>query len=272
MNAERQTILVAVEEEPYPRGPTGESCRLKLEDWLDLARKWESKVDLEICPLGDLEGRQPDVVEAFSSRESALTDRTFPTLQEHQLVSRFSNYWPAVERAKVPVIPVIQGEPEQFPIFVRGEQGTFAGGGRVENSATLQRLRKTGRKLVIRPFVEMKAAVNRKGVTLELRVHVVNGKAVAAEYLFPPWAALRPTAAELDAGLQWTNEEAPWAREYSEKLAAELQCRWFVADFAWTPEGLRLIELNPGWCSGIAHAEAARAVHEAIVRAFPGTL
>src|SRR5690242_12274550 len=109
MKGERRAILVAVEDEPYPRGPTGESCRLKLRDWLQLAAQRQPQVPLEICPLTELEGRQPDIVEMFSIREAILTAKTFPARREHEVVNRFSSYWPAVERAGVPIIPVIHG-------------------------------------------------------------------------------------------------------------------------------------------------------------------
>lgn len=50
-----------------------------------------------------------------------------------------------------------------------------------------------------------------------------------------------------------------------EKIAQQLMCAWFVADFAQTREGLQLVELNPGWCAGVTHAASARAIHLAIL-------
>jgi hypothetical protein len=261
----RDSLLVAVEDEPFPRGPSGESCRLKLKDWLDLAKQLETNVSLEICPMSELEGGKPDVIEAFATREGMLTDATFPTQKEHQLVSHFSRYWPAVERAGVPAIGLIKGTPRQFPVFVRGELGTFAGGGLVRTASALKRLEQSGRRLVVRPWVEILAADRRPTVRLELRVHVVAGRAAAVEYLFPPWAAQRPTTRELQIGLDWTESHRAKATQYAEHVAADIKCRWFVADFAGTTDGLQLIELNPGWCAGIAHDDTARAVHLAIL-------
>jgi len=261
----KQHGLIAVEDEPFPRGPSGESCRLKLNDWLKLATLIEGQMRLEVCPLSGINRRQPDIVEAFSTRHAILTRATFPTQKEHDIVNRFSRYWPAVERSKVPSLEVIRGAPGHFPVFVRGEQGTFAGGGCVRTAAALARLRQTDRPLIVRPFVEILAADERQAVRLELRVHVVAGRAAAVEFLFPPWAAQRPTARELKLGQAWTGSQATAASRHAERIAAELECRWFVADFAETKDGLRLIELNPGWCSGIAHDDAARAVHAAIL-------
>ncbi len=259
------SLVVAVEDEPFPRGPSGESCRLKLEDWLDLARRLELGTRLEICPVGELGSRTPDVVEAFATRHEMLGNATFPTRKEHALVNFFSRYWPAVKRSGVPGIGVINGTPEHFPVFVRGEQGTFAGGGLVRTAAALNRLRESGRPLVVRPWVKILAADARPAVRLELRVHVVAGSAAAVEYLFPSWATQRPTARELDAGQAWTEYQRVTASQYAERIAAELECRWFVADFAGTERGLQLVELNPGWCAGIAHDYVARAVHLTIL-------
>jgi len=261
----KQNVLIAVEDEPFPRGPTGQSCRLKLDDWLNLAARVESQACLEVCPLSELNRRHPHIVEAFSSRHEILSDTTFPSRTEHDSVGRFSRYWPAVERAGVPAIGVINGEPDKYPVFVRGEEGTFRGGGCVRSAAGLHRLRQSGRALVVRPFVEILAADKRQSVTLELRVHVVAGRAVAVEYLFPPWADQRPTDRELKQGNAWVESERDEAAQRAERIASELPCRWFVADFAGTSNGLMLIELNPGWCAGIAHAEAARAVHAAVL-------
>jgi len=261
----RGHLVVAVEDEPFPRGPSGESCRLKLEDWLDLAKQFESEAFLEICPLGELGRRKPNVIEAFATRHDMLTSATFPTRSEHELVNRFSHFWPAVEQSEVPAIGLIKGTPNQFPIFVRGEQGTFAGGGLVRTAVAFNRLRQSGRPLVIRPWVEILAADRRSAVRLELRAHVVAGRTAAVEYLFPPWAAQRPTDRELQAGFDWTESNWDNAAMYAERIATKLACRWFVADFAETTDGLRLIELNPGWCAGIAHQDTVRAVHLAIL-------
>ena len=258
-------VLVAVEDEPFPRGPTGESCRLKLNDWLNLATQLPDDTQLDVCPLSELNFRQPDIIEAFSTRLSLLSDTTFPARREHEVVARFSNYWSSIERAGVPAFGIIKGEPSKFPVFVRGEEGTFQGGGRVTSAAALHRLRQQGRPLIVRPFVEILPADKRSSVRLELRTHVVAGRAAAIEFLFPPWAVQRPTARELELGQAWTLSETSLATEYAERIAAELDCRWFVADFAATNEGLYLIELNPGWCAGIASKEAARAVHCAIM-------
>jgi hypothetical protein len=266
----KQHLLVAVEDEPFPRGPSGESCRLKLNDWLNLAMLVRSHAHLEVCPLGEINFRQPDIVEAFSTRHSMLTETTFPRRSEHELVGRFSRYWAAVEQAGVPAIGVIKGAPGKYPVFVRGEEGTFKGGGCVRSAAALLRLRQLRRPLIVRPFVEILAAEKRQSVRLELRVHVVAGRAVAVEYLFPPWAVQRPTARELELGRAWVVSETSAASKHAERIAAELNCRWFVADFAATKEGLRLIELNPGWCAGIANEESARAVHVAILTAVFG--
>jgi len=262
---QKRDLLIAVEDEPFPGGPSGESCRLKLKDWLDLANGLETQAQLEICPLSELNQRQPDIVEAFAGRHTLLTDTTFPSHEEHHSVSRFSNYWPVVERSGVPAIGVIKGTPARFPVFVRGEEGTFAGGGCIGTPAALRRLRRTGRPLIVRPHVDIRRADKRDAVRLELRVHVVAGRATAVEYLFPPWAVQRPTDRELAAGRTWTDSEASTAACHAEVIAAKLKCRWFVADFAATMDGLRLIELNPGWCAGIAHDRAARAVHAAIL-------
>jgi len=268
---QNQVLLIAVENEPFPRGPSGESCRLKLNDWLDLANDLNTHAQLEICPLNELNQRQPDVVEAFFGRHTLLTDATFPSREEHHSVSRFSNYWPAVERSAIPAIGVIKGTPARFPVFVRGEEGTFAGGGCIRTPAALRRLRQTGRPLIVRPYVDIRRADKRDAVRLELRVHVVAGHATAVEYLFPPWAVQRPTDRELAAGRAWTESEASAAASHAERVAANLEhCRWFVADFAATMDGLQLIELNPGWCAGIAHDCAARAVHAAILTGIFG--
>ena len=260
-------LLVAVEDEPFPRGPSGESCRLKLNDWLDLAKQSEPEVQIEVCPVSELEDRRPDVIEAFATRHGMLTNKTFPTLREHELVNHFSSYWPAVVRSGVPAIGVLGGTPRQFPVFVRGEQGTFAGGGLIRSAGALKRLVESGRPLVVRPWVEILAADRRPSVRLELRAHSVAGRTVAVEYLFPPWAAQRPTGKELRAGLDWAATQQAAATQHTDRIAAEVNCRWLVADFAGTSEGLRLIELNPGWCAGIAHKEAARAVHLAVIEA-----
>lgn len=260
-----ERLIVAVENEPFPRGPSGESCRLKLKDWLELAERVEGRGQLEICPLDELETCRPDVVEAFATRRRILTDATFPTRCEHELVSIFSSYWPAVERSKVPAVGVIKGEPDKFPVFVRGEHGTFAGGGLIRSAAALKRLRGSGRPLVVRPWVEILTADKRTIVRLELRVHVVASRAAAVEYLFPSWAAQRPTSAEIRSGKDWTESRRTEAAQHAERIAAEVKCRWFVADFAETADGLRLIELNPGWCAGMAQDNSARAVHLAIL-------
>jgi hypothetical protein len=236
-----------------------------LKDWLDLAKQLETEAVLEICPLGEIGSRKPDVIEAFAIRHGKLTDATFPTRKEHELVNRFSDYWPAVEQSEVPAIGVIKGTPNRYPVFVRGEQGTFAGGGLVRTSVALNRLRQSDRSLVIRPWVEIHAADRRPAVKLELRVQVVAGRTAAVEYLFPPWATQRPTEQELYMGQDWTESNREKAAQYAERIAKELTCRWFVADFAETIDGLRLIELNPGWCSGIAHSDTARSVHLAIL-------
>jgi hypothetical protein len=261
----RGHLVVAVEDEPFPRGPSGESCRLKFQDWLDLAKQFASEALLEICSLGELERRKPNVIEAFATRHGMLTGATFPTRTEHELVNRFSHFWPAVAQSEVPAIGVITGTPNQFPIFVRGEQGTFAGGGLVRTAAAFKRLRQSGRPLIIRPWVEILPADRRPAVRLELRAHVVAGRTAAVEYLFPPWATQRPTERELQVGLDWTESNRANAAMYAERIATKLACRWFVADFAETTDGLRLIELNPGWCAGIAHEDTVRAVHLAIL-------
>jgi hypothetical protein len=261
----RDRLVVAVEDEPFPRGPSGESCRLKLKDWLDLSKQFEGDTQLEICPLSELGARMPNVVEAFATRHGMLTGTTFPTRAEHEMVNFFSRYWSEVERSGVPAIGVIKNKPHHFPVFVRGEQGTFAGGGLVSTANSLARLRQSGRPLIVRPWIEILAADHRLDVRLELRVHVVAGRAVAVEYLFPPWAAQRPTERELQSGLSWTESHRVEAARYAERVAAKINCRWFVADFAGTANGLLLIELNPGWCAGIAHSDAARAVHLAIL-------
>lgn len=263
-------ILVAVEDEPFPRGPTGESCRIKLNDWLDLAKLLADETELEVCPFGEIRFRRPDIVEAFSTRLALLTETTFPARNEHEIVSRFSNYWPAVERAGIPAIGVIKGTPGEFPVFVRGEQGTFEGGGRVPSVAALRKLHERGRSLIVRPFVEIQAADKRPSVRLELRSHVVAGRAVAIEFLFPPWAVQRPTARELEKGKAWAKSQTAIVTQQAEQIAENLNCRWFVADFVETNEGLRLVELNPGWCAGIASKEAAHAVHCAIITTIFG--
>lgn len=261
----RHTLIIAVEDEPFPRGPSGESSRLKLKDWLELAKQLERTVQIEVIALGELRNRKPDIVEAFATRGGLLTGVTFPTRKEHEMLSHFSNYWPRVEKSGVPAIGVIKGVPNKFPVFVRGEQGTFAGGGLVRSTAALKRLIQSGRPLVVRPWVDILRAGRRSNVRLELRVHVVVGCAVAVEYLFPPWASQRPTEHELQSGRAWTESHRAEATQYAERVAAHVNCRWFVADFAGTMEGLRLVELNPGWCSGIANADTARAVHRAIL-------
>jgi hypothetical protein len=263
-------LLVAVEDEPYPRGPTGESCRIKLNDWLELAARLTNKIQLDVCSLGEMGSRQPDIVEAFSIRLPLLTKTTFPTRSEHEVVAWFSQYWPVVERVAVPAIGIIKGTPTEFPVFVRGEEGTFKGGGRVASAAALRRLRQLGRPLVVRPLTQISPADKRSSVRLELRAHVVAGKAVAVEFLFPPWAAQRPTERELELGRAWAMLETVGAAKHAERISEELNCRWFVADFAATNEGLKLIELNPGWCAGIASAEAARAIHCAILTTIFG--
>jgi hypothetical protein len=128
MSCQRK-LLVAVEDEPYSRTPSGKSCVLKLAAWLDLAHALKNVVDLEICPISDLEGRCPAIIEAFSTRSSLLISDTFPTADEHILVERFSGYWPIVKKSGIPTIPVIEGDPKNFPVFVRGDRGTFHGGG-----------------------------------------------------------------------------------------------------------------------------------------------
>ncbi len=261
----KNNLIIAVEDEPFPRGPSGESYRLKLRDWLDLANQLDGNVQLDICPLSELESRKPDIIEAFATREHLLTHSTFPTRKEHDLTSRFSNYWSVVEKSSIPAIGVIKGTPDRFPIFIRGEQGTFAGGGRVRTATALKRLRQSGRPLVVRPWVDIRPADKRPDVRLELRVHVIAGCAVAVEYLFPPWAAQRPTKSELDAGQAWMESKRTLVSRYAERVAAQLTCRWFVADFAETTDGLQMVELNPGWCAGIAHDYVAGAVHRAIL-------
>ena len=258
-------LIIAVEDEPLPRGPSGESSRLKLKDWLELAKQFEKTVHIKIIGLGELGNHRPDIIEAFATRHGFLTKSTFPTQKEHDMLNRFSDYWPKVEKSGIPAIGVIRGVPKKFPVFVRGEQGTFARGGLVRSTASLKRLMQSGRPIIVRPWVEILPADNRTDVRLELRVHVVGGSAVAVEYLFPPWASQRPTEQELHAGQAWTEANRLKVVQYAEQVATEIECRWFVADFAGTAEGLRLIELNPGWCSGIAHADAARSVHLSIL-------
>ncbi|HTV43096.1 MAG TPA: ATP-grasp domain-containing protein [Candidatus Sulfotelmatobacter sp.] len=225
----------------------------------------ERIVQVEIIGLGELGYRKPDVIEAFATRDGLLTTATFPTRKEHEMLSHFSNYWSGVEKSEVPAIGVIKGTPHQFPVFVRGEQGTFAGGGLIRTAAAFKRLTQSGRPVVVRPWVDILCAGRRSNVRLELRVHVVAGCAVAVEYLFPPWASQRPTEKELQSGQAWMESRRVEAAQYAERIATVINCRWFVADFAETADGMRLIELNPGWCSGIASADAVRAVHSAIL-------
>jgi hypothetical protein len=264
-SASRSRLVVAVEDEPFPRGPSGESCRLKLKDWLELAKQFEESVEIEVVGLGELSNRRPDVVEAFATRHGFLTKATFPARKEHEMLTHFSDYWLKVEKSGVPAIGVVRGVPKKFPVFVRGEQGTFAGGGLIRSAASLNRVTQSGRPIVVRPWVDILLADRRPEVRLELRAHVVDGSVAAVEYLFPPWASQRPTDRELHLGQAWTESHRAETTQYAERVAAQIECRWFVADFAGTADGLRLIELNPGWCSGIAHAEAARAVHLSIL-------
>lgn len=129
ISTNRYNLVVVVEDEPLPRGPSGESSRLKLNDWLELAKQLERTAQIEVIALGELGNRKPDIVEAFATRGGLLTNDTFPTRREHEMLSHFSDYWPRVEKSGVPAIGVIKGTPNNFPVFVRGEQGTFAGGG-----------------------------------------------------------------------------------------------------------------------------------------------
>jgi hypothetical protein len=259
-------ICVVVQDKPIPRGPVGQSALIKWRDWMEIRNALAPILAIDIVSSSDLGSSRPNVVEAFFTALHTLTPETFPTLEEHHSVSFFSKYWPSIVRSEVPAIPVIENEPKNFPVFVRGELGTFPGGGRVNSRAALARLRNTGRRLIVRPHVNIRNAETRKEVTLELRAHVVCGKVAAVEYLFPHWAVQSPTQGELDSGHLWTESVTPEVLSCVAKIGNELLCRWYVADFAETDEGLRLIELNPGWCSGIAHKETARAVHLSILK------
>lgn len=127
ISTNRHNLVVAVEDEPFPRGPSGESSRLKLKDWLERAKLLERTVQIEVIAPGELGNRKPDVVEAFATRDHLLTSATFPTRKEHEKVSRFSNYWPSVEKSEVPAVGVIRGAPHKSPFLFAASRAHLPG-------------------------------------------------------------------------------------------------------------------------------------------------
>ena len=117
----------------------------------------------------------------------------------------------------------------------------------------------------MRPYVAIDACVARPSVTKELRVHVICGRAACVEFLFPPWASQRPSSEEIASGCAWTADVSPDVVTWAESLAPFIECRWFTTDFAATRNGPQLVEINPGWCSGVTDACSTRAVHLAIL-------
>ncbi|MBN2560016.1 MAG: ATP-grasp domain-containing protein [Phycisphaerae bacterium] len=257
-------MIVAFEDEPLPESPVGISMAIKLRDWLDLARMLPD-ADLDIRPISELDGDSPDIVEAFATREAILGPRTFPTAAEHSLSSDICSYWPAVEQSGIPAIPVLPAGtvPTEFPVYIRGRTGSFTRG-IVRSREELLSLC-TGVDVVVRPFVAIERCGLRSSVTKELRVHVVCRRAACVEFLFPAWAAQHPSVEERAEGCEWAAAVSADVVRWAESLASFLDCRWFTADFASTPGGTQLIELNPGWCSGATDASSARAVHLAIL-------
>lgn len=259
-------ITITVPDEPYPRSPVGISAGIKLKDWLELADELAGTVDLDVIEVGDLAAEPPHIVEGFTLHGYLLGKTTYPTAAEDALLHDLRAYWPWVMQAGIPAIEVYAAGvmPPHFPIFVRGRRTSIRGQGRVNSAAQLRALQ-LEHDLVIRPWVDIATCGRRGKIAKELRVHIVARQAVAVEYLFPDWAASRPTEAELKEGRAWAQHVVTEVIGCAEAIATRLEARWFVADFAQTPEGVLLIELNPGWCAGVTHAISARAVHLAIL-------
>jgi hypothetical protein len=259
-------ITVAVEKEPYPKSPIGISAALKLEDWLALSDELKDSVDINVVPLDEIGADIPDIVEAFANRAELLRPDTVPTITEHEILMDIRKYWSAVEQSRVPAIPIYpEGfKPDSYPVFVRGRNASFTSGGCADSRKKFEAFGKNC-KIVARPFVDIKPCVSRKKVTRELRAHVVRGRCACVEFLFPPWASVKPTHDELQAGWKWTESISKDAAGWSETIAEYLGCGWFSADFCETTNGPALIELNPGWCSGITHKLSARSIHTSIL-------
>ena len=263
-------ILVAVEDEPYPNSPEGKSQAIKLEDWLALSREFSKTIDIDVRAISELGTDTPDVVEAFTNRHHLLTETTFLRFSEHRLLDDITAYWPAVQSSNVPAIGILDGIPQanQFPIFVRGKSTSLSNG----KITSIEELKKQHafkmEELILRPFANIEPCLKRASVRKELRVHVVFGEAVATEFLFPMWAAQKPTLEENSLGQQWAKSISERVQVWSKRIADKLHCRWFTADFAQTSEGPKLIELNPGWCSGVTTPETARAIHLRILHSI----
>jgi len=258
-------MIVAFEDEPFPKSPIGHSMSIKLCDWLDLGHLLPD-VDLDVRAIRELGGDSPDIVEAFATREDLLGPHTFPTEDEHHVALDIRSYWHAVEQSGIPAIPVLPAGaiPEEFPVYVRGRTGSFARG--VIRSRNEFQSMCTDTEVVVRPFVVIKSCGTRSSVTRELRVHVVCQRVVCVEFLFPTWAAQRPSTGEYAAGCAWTSDVTGDVVCWTQSLAPLLPCRWFTADFAETATGVQLVEINPGWCSGTTDPCSARAIHLAVLR------
>lgn len=203
-------LLIAVEDEPYPRSPIGRSAAIKLQDWLDLAARLEEVVELDVRSISELGNDKPDIVEAFTTREELLDATTFSSREEHLLVNDLRSYWPQVVESGVPCIPVYDEAqtPKSFPVFVRSGVGSFGSGSRLNSMEELEAQRRT-HSLVVRPFVEIETCGPRKKITKELRSHVVRSRCACVEFLFPRWAATQPTDKEFAGGCQWTARRSP---------------------------------------------------------------
>jgi hypothetical protein len=185
------------------------------------------------------------------------------------LLNDLRRYWPFVLAASVPVIPVYEEGyvPSSFPVFVRGRASSFGAKSKIDSAAEFWEFEAARKSsgLVVRPFMEIERCGRRSKVTKELRAHIVCGRCKCVEFLFPRWAAVKPSEEEFAEGCRWTSSLAAQAANWSEAIAQRLLCSWFVADFAQTVEGPRLIELNPGWCAGVTDPASSRSLHLGIL-------
>lgn len=257
-------MIIAFEDEPFPSNAIGISKSIKLCDWLELNRSLFD-VNLDIRSVSELNGDMPDIVEAFTDKISLLNQSNFPQISEHTVVDDMRTYWGLVEQSGVPAIPVLPSNevPKNYPVFVRGGIGSFSDGF-IESQKKFIELTKDIDSIV-RPYVEISTCSSRASVKKELRVHVVCGQAVCVGFLFPLWASQHPTKKEYELGCMWTNSVSNKVAGWAEAVSQLVDCRWFTADFAETPDGTMLVELNPGWCSGVTDKCAARAIHVAIL-------
>ncbi len=260
-------MIIAFENEPLPVSPDGKSMALKLGDWLDLADLVPA-IELDVRPIGELGADKPVLIEAFASHAGLLGAETMPSAAEHQLALDLRAYWPAVIKSGVPAIPVypVGYVPTEYPVYVRGRTGSLSQS-KVNSVEEFKAVANVD-GMVARPWVRIQPCGDRDSVTKELRVHVVCGTVACVEFLFPQWAAQKPTDAELAAGRAWTRTASAEVVAWSETLAKHLNVRWFAADFAQTDAGVKLVEVIPGWCSGITDPCSARAVHAAILESM----